>query len=212
MLTYDIFFLYTDEIHRCYALQSSSIHHRIDQWEWSRPGGLPPSRITHEPQHDWSLLTMPEPVPYSQSTHILPSPLKVNGNTCYLLRRPITTHLRWSVLILNLEFSQSYLSEDSWSRSLTSSPERLESCCPFTTWLSGFSKDLPTYEANHVTNSKKDGWSFTNSWKTIKHSWQFSKLNTHHCFVDFCHGDSSCIENKDNSDAGNNKINQELWV
>lgn len=102
----------TDEIHRCNALQSSSIHHRIDRWEWSCPGGLPPSRITHEPQHDWSLLTTPEPVPYSQSTHILPPPLKVSGNACHFLRWPITTHRGWSALICIPEFSQSYLSED----------------------------------------------------------------------------------------------------
>lgn len=114
--------------------------------------------------------------------------------------RPITTHRGWSTPIFNLEFSQSYLSEDSWSRSLTSSLERLDGCCPPTTWLSGFSKDLPTHEVNHLTISEKNGWSFMNSWKTIKHSGQFSK-QTCHCFVDFCHGGYSCIENKDNSDA-----------
>lgn len=81
----------------------------------------------------------------------------------------------WSAPIFNLEFSQSYLSEDSWSRSFTSSLERLDRCCPPTTWLSGFSKDLPTYDVNHLTISKKDGWSFANSRKTIKHSGQFSK-------------------------------------
>lgn len=66
-------------------------------------------------------------------------------------------------------------SKDFWSCSSTPSLERLDSCCPPTTWLSGFSKDLPTYKVKHSTVSEKDGWSFTNSWKTIKHSGQFSK-------------------------------------
>lgn len=43
---------YTDEIHGCDALQSSSVYHRIDQREWSCSSGLPPSWITHESQHD----------------------------------------------------------------------------------------------------------------------------------------------------------------
>lgn len=108
----------------------------------------------------------------NRHTSSLP-PLKVSGNACHLLRWPITTHHGWSALICNPEFSQSYLSEDSWS--LTSGLQRLERCCPPTTWLSGFSKDLPTSEVNHLTISEKDGLSFTNSWKTIKHSGPFSK-------------------------------------
>lgn len=73
-------------------------------------------------------------------------------------------------------FSQSYLSGDFWLLySLTSSLERLDKCCPLITWLSGYSKDLPTYGVNHLSISEKNGWSCTNSWKTIKHSEQFSK-------------------------------------
>lgn len=92
----------------------------------------------------------------------------------------ITTHQSWSALILNLEFSQSYLSEDSESHSLTSNLERLDRCCPLTTWLSGISKDLPTYGVNHLTISD---WSFTNTWKTStgdsflnKHASLFSRF------------------------------------
>lgn len=63
------FSFHTDKIHRCNALQSPSVHHRINQWERPRPSGVPASRITHEPQHDRSLLTTPKPVPYSQWKH-----------------------------------------------------------------------------------------------------------------------------------------------
>lgn len=86
---------------------------------------------------------------------------------CHLFRWPITTHRGWSSPIFNMEFiltlkpSQSYLSEECWSDSLTSCLERLDRCCPPTTWLSGLRKDLPTYKVNRFTISEKDGWSFT---------------------------------------------------
>lgn len=80
-------------------------------------------------------------------------------------------HSPW--VISNLVFIQSYFSRDNWSHSLTSSLERLDKSCPPITWLLGFSKDLPTYGVNHI--SEKNSWLCTNSWKTIKHSGQFSK-------------------------------------
>lgn len=157
MINSSTFFLHTDEIHRCNAFQSPSVHHRIDQREWSCPSGLPSSRITHEPQHDWSLLTRPEPVPYSQSTHrSYPSESKWK-----CLSSPLVTNYRspWVIPM----FSQSYLSGDYWLLySLTSSLERLDKCCPPITWLLGYSNDLPTYGVNHLSISKKNGWSCTN--------------------------------------------------
>lgn len=110
----------------------------------------------------------------NRHTSILP-PTKVNGNACHVFWWQITTHR--GCFFFNPEFSQSYLSRDYWSRSLTTSLERLDQGCPPTTWLSGFSTDLPTNGVNHLTISEKNSWSFTNSWKTIKHSGQFSKQN-----------------------------------
>lgn len=128
MRLFDLFFFpCTDKIHRCNALQSPSIHHRINQWERTRPGGLPASRITHEPQHDWSLLTTPKPVPYSQWKHIPHSWTRKECHPLWWLMR--TTHRGWSSQISNMEFmltlttSQSYLPEACWSDSLTSSLE-----------------------------------------------------------------------------------------
>ena len=147
------FFCCTDEIHRCDALQSSSIHHRIDRWEWSCPGGLPPSRITHEPQHDWPVLTWPMPVPYSRATHppalwqwvemLVISvgdqlPLTMGDLPWFSIWSfPIIS--RWGLLILLFIISP------------TKTGHKL---CPHH-WLSGFSKDLPTYKVNHWTISKK---------------------------------------------------------
>lgn len=73
--------------------------------------------------------------------------------------------------IFSLEFSQSYLSEDSWSHSLTSSLEILDRCCPSTTWLSGFSKDLPTYKGNHLTISEKNDWLICKFMKNNQAQW-----------------------------------------
>lgn len=161
----------TDEVHRCNALQSSSVHHRINQWEWSRPSGLPPPRITHEPQHDWSLLTIPKPVPYSQS-HIFSLSLRRWTEMHVISVGDKLTHTVGALpLMFSPEFSHSYFSENSWS--LTSNLERLDRCSPMT-WLSGFSKDLPTYEEKCSTIGEKEGESCRNSWKTIKHSGQFS--------------------------------------
>lgn len=89
------------------------------------------------------------------------------------LSSPLVTNYHSPWVISKLVFSQSYLSKDYRSCSLTSSLERLDKCPPIT-WLSGCSKDLPTYGVNHLSISEKNGWSCTNLWKTIKHSRQFS--------------------------------------
>lgn len=116
---HNMFLFRADEIYRCDALQSPSVHHRIDWREWPCSGGLSPSRITHEPQHDWSLLTTPESVPYSQSQHIVP-PLPEKKLETLFFFSFFFPHLSWgqnektyhlqqrATLILNLEFSQSY--------------------------------------------------------------------------------------------------------
>lgn len=87
---------------------------------------------------------------------------------CHLFQWPTTTHRGWSCLIFEMEFiltlnpSQSYLSEECWSYSLTYSLEKIDRCCLPTTWLWGLRKDLPNCKVNHLTISEKDGWSFTN--------------------------------------------------
>lgn len=164
---HNVFLFRADEIYRCDALQSPSVHHRIDWREWPCSGGLSPSRITHEPQHDWSLLTTPESVPYSQSQHIVP-PLPEKKLETLFFFSPISLEDKTKKrTIYNNEppwFSiwslANHISVDSWSHSLTHSLERLDSCVLPTLgcWVSAVTC-LPTEWI--MWPSASHGWSCT---------------------------------------------------
>lgn len=101
--------------------------------------------------------------PTERKWKFLSSPLVTSNHSPKLIRHDFQS---------GVIYSQPFLTEDSGPCSLTYSLERLDSCCPTTTWLSGVSKDLPTYGMNHLTIS--GWWLVVYSFMKNKHRGQFS--------------------------------------
>lgn len=80
---------------------------------------------------------------------------------------------QWLTSVLDYPWVSAWLISPDYIQASALQLERLDRCLP-TTWLSGFSNDLPINEESHLTISEKNGCSYTNSWKAIKHSGQFS--------------------------------------
>lgn len=158
---------HTDKIHRCNALQSPSVHHRINQWERPRPGGVPASRITHEPQHDRSLLTTPKPVPYSQWKHTPPSHSWINKTgTLSLATNNSATARGWKKTFPTFHQLASRIS-------LRPRPSDIFNVQPGRDWTSGWA--TPDNSESHDYQARILAGHYRTRRDTIKHSGQFSK-------------------------------------